>query len=154
MTPVARLATGVLAALAIAAGPVTVPTTAPTTAPSISVGGTWAYTLHVEDLQIDAVAELKQDGASVTGSVTAGVATKAADISNGKLTGGEVEFTVDRVSEVGTQRVIYRGKVDGDTIRGTAEFGWIDVPDHKGMSKADWVATRAKDGTRPPHGVR
>jgi hypothetical protein len=70
------------------------------------------------------------------------------------VTGGEVRFTVDRVSDVGTQRVIYQGKVDGDTIRGTAEFGWIDVPGHQGLSRVDWVATRAKDGTRPPDGTR
>lgn len=117
----------------------------PATAPSKSASGVWAFTLDVGGLKISSVATLKQDGKNLTGSVLTGEDKEATEISGGKLTEQIVEFTVDLVREVGTLRTIYRGKMDGDQIRGTAEIGWIDVPDHKGTSKVDWVATRAKD---------
>jgi hypothetical protein len=130
------------------------PTTAPATMPADSVTGAWGFTVHIEDLLIDGVAILKQDDTKITGDVITGVATKGDEVTDGKITGREIQFTVDRIEEVGTFRSIYRGTVDGDKIRGTVEIGWIDVPDHAGTTKIDWIATRAKDGSPPPHGVR
>jgi hypothetical protein len=129
------------------------PTTTPTTAPTDSVTGTWTYTVRIENLQIDATAELKQNDTTITGTVIAGVETQALNLTNGNMNGSEVQFTVDREAEIGTFRTKYRGKLDGDEIRGTVEFGWVDIPDHPGTSKVDWLASRVKDGTHPSPGV-
>ena len=152
-TPSAILATVGLFVFATALTLADGPTTAPTTAPASSVAGTWTYTLRIEDLQVDATAELKQDGSTVTGTVIAGADKKALDVRDGDMTGSEVRFTVDRTEEVGTLRTTYRGTVDGDRIRGTVEFGWVDDPNHPGISKVDWVAARVKDPTNPPQGI-
>lgn len=130
------------------------PTTTPTTVPTASVTGTWTSTLRIEDLQIDVTTELKQNDTTITGTVIAGVETQALNLTNGNITGSEVQFTVDRVAEIGTFRTKYRGKLNGDEIRGTVEFGWMDIPDHPGTSKVDWLASRAKDGTHPSPGVQ
>lgn len=127
----------------------------PTTAPSgSSATGTWTFTVRIQDLTVDSVAELKQSGATITGTVITGAATQPSTIKEGKISGQNVRFTVDRIQEQGTFEAAYAGRLDGDQIRGKAKFGWIDVPEHTDVTTLDWVANRVKDGSKPKPGVR
>jgi hypothetical protein len=125
----------------------------PTATPADSATGTWVFTLRVEDLTIDSVAELKQAGQKITGTVIAGVAKKPSEITNGKISGHDIQFTVDRVEETGTFETKYTGKLEGDQIRGKVESGWL-LPDHPQRTTVNWVAKRVKGGSTPSHGVR
>jgi hypothetical protein len=125
----------------------------PTTTPAASATGTWAFTLRVEDLTIDGVAELKQASDKITGTAITGAERKPSEITNGKISGHDIQFTVDRVEETGTFETKYTGKLEGDEIRGRAEFGWLR-PDQPQRPSVAWVAKRVKDGSKPPHRVR
>src|SRR5579863_6784969 len=52
----------------------------PTTAPADSVTGTWVFTTRVEDLTIDSVAEMKQVGQTITGTVITGASPQSLEI--------------------------------------------------------------------------
>ena len=86
----------------------------------VDVSGTWNITLTTEDGQsYDVVAKLEQskDGLKGTYSGPAG----DADISDAKVEGNEIEFTVVRERDGEKFEVEYEGTVDGDTIKGEAE---------------------------------
>lgn len=93
--------------------------------------------------------KLKVDGEKLTGTLSttprAGAAADSAtapvetEITDGKVKGDEISFSAKRDIGGGTLVVKYSGKVDGDTIKGKAEY-----PGRKGgdPSTRDWEAKR------------
>ena len=127
-----------------AADPTTAAATTPATAPANVAAGTWVYVIHIEDLDIQATAELAQTDTTITGTVKAGVDKKGLDISDGKINGHSISFTLDRVMEQGTLESKYSGKIEGDKIQGKIEVFWVNRD--KSATKVDWNATRVKIG--------
>jgi hypothetical protein len=108
------------------------------TAPaSTGVTGNWRYQLNIGGTDLDLLLSLKQEGDKVTGKVS--VADFELPISEGKITGNAISFTVavDRDGLKFTSK--YKGEVSGDRIKGKIHS------DRDGQdNEYDWNATREK----------
>ena len=97
--------------------------------------GTWKWSIPFGDRKVDSRVTLKQEGEKLTGKMP--VFRRDVEIKHGKIKDGEVYFEVEFGREEEKFLSKYRGKQDGDTIKGTIEsnFGGRDVT-------LDWHATR------------
>jgi hypothetical protein len=101
------------------------------------VTGTWTWSTQGQGGQtFEQKAKLKQDGEKVTG-VIVGRNNQETEIKEGKLKDGELHFDVTRERNGQSMTIHYKGKVDGDSIKGTSE--------REGGQSREWVAKRAKD---------
>ena len=113
------------------------------TAPAHTVTGKWTYTLDVSlDTSVDFTAELKQDGETVTGSVT--VQELKTTIEKGKFKDGQLTFEIPR--EYGGVKFTsrYTGKLTGDTLTGKIVSGTAPLE-----RTYEWSAKRAKPAAKP-----
>ncbi len=111
--------------------------TADTAPASTGVTGNWHYQLNLGGNELDLLLSLKQEGDKVTGKVS--VADFELPISEGKIAGNAISFTVavDRDDLKFTSK--YKGTVAGDTIKGKIHS------DRGGQDhEYDWNATREK----------
>jgi len=102
--------------------------------------GTWKWTSQGRQGgdPIEWTLKLKQDGDKLTGSVNA--FNTDTPISDGTIKDGEVSFSV--VRERNDQKFVttYKGKLDGDTIKGKSER------ERQGEKvSTDWEAKRVKE---------
>ncbi len=86
---------------------------------------------------------LKLEGEKLTGKILSpgrgGQPGRDVEITDGKLKGSDVSFTVVREFNNNKMTFKYSGKVSGDTIKGKAEF------ERNGETQSrDWEAKRAK----------
>ena len=102
------------------------------------VDGTWEWSVTTPNGQtFEQRAKLKQEGEKLTG-VIMGRNNQETEIKDGKLSSeGELTFNVTRERQGQTVTTKYKGKVEGDTIKGTSE--------RDGGQSREWVAKRAKD---------
>jgi hypothetical protein len=102
--------------------------------------GTWKWKVTRGGTDRDIVLKLKQDGEKVTGTITL-MANTETEITEGKIKDGEVTFKVVRKNQAGQERTTnYKGKVDGDTLKGK-----IESERNGQTSSRDWEAKRSKD---------
>src|SRR6266702_2059694 len=108
--------------------------TADTAPASTGVTGNWHYQINLSGTDLDLLLSLKQEGEKVTGKVS--VADFELPISEGKVAGNAISFTVavDRDDLKFTSK--YKGTVAGDTIKGRIHSD-RDGQDHE----YDWNAT-------------
>ncbi len=90
--------------------------TADTAPASTGVTGNWHYQINLDGTDLDLLLSLKQEGDKVTGKVS--VADFELPISEGKIAGNAISFTVavDRDDMKFISK--YKGAVAGDTIKG------------------------------------
>lgn len=107
--------------------------------------GTWTWTTPGRDGGADrkSTLTLKADGDKVTGKVSGpgrqGNTTET-EISDGKLKGDEISFTVTREVNGNKFTAKYNGKLSGDSITGKIEM------ERNGESRSrDWTAKREGD---------
>lgn len=102
--------------------------------------GTWKWKVTRGGQDRETVLKLKQDGEKVTGTIS-GMNNTESEIAEGKIKDGEVTFKVVRKNQAGQERTTnYKGKVDGDTLKGKIES------DNNGQTRSrDWEAKRSKD---------
>jgi hypothetical protein len=102
--------------------------------------GTWKWETMFKDQKREQTVKLKLEGTKLTGTMPGRKDGQETKIEDGKFKDGEVSFTVTR--ERGGEKFVtkYKGKLEGDTIKGTIEssFGGKD-------QKRDWEAKRVKD---------
>ncbi len=102
--------------------------------------GTWSWTRPGRNGGADQkiTLKLKTDGDKLTGTLTApgrGGTMSDTEISDGKVKGDEISFTVTR----GQFSMKYNGKVTADTIKGKTET------ERNGQTRSrDWEAKREK----------
>lgn len=122
------------------------------------ITGTWSWTQQrrggaepAADAPVrKTTLKLKADGEKLTGTLTApaggrggggggGAAPAPAEISDGKIKGDEISFSVKREFNGNAFVTKYTGKVDGDKITGK-----IELPGRNGgePTSRDWTATR------------
>ena len=90
-------------------------------AKAVDVSGTWNLALTTEDGQsFDVTAKLEQSADGLKGSYSG--AAGEADISDASVKGDAVKFKVVRERDGQSFTIVYDGKVDGDEIKGTADF--------------------------------
>ena len=111
--------------------------TADTAPASTGVTGDWHYQINLDGTDLDLLLSLKQEGDKVTGKVS--VADFELPISEGKIPGNAISFTVavDRDDMKFISK--YKGTVAGDTIKGKIHS------DRGGQDhEYDWNASREK----------
>jgi len=104
--------------------------------------GTWTWSRPGRDGgdPIKSTLKLKVDGDKVTGTLSApgrGGETRDTEISDGKISGEDVSFSVKRERGGNTFVQKFSGKISGDSIKGKIEF------DREGETVSrDWEAKR------------
>src|SRR5262245_36122924 len=100
--------------------------------------GKWTWKQMGQQGEVTMTMELKQDGEKLTGNVTRG--DMKTDISDGKITKeNDLSFNVVREFNGNQFKQAYKGKLDGDTIKGTITVNF------NGQDRTrDWMATRVK----------
>ena len=106
--------------------------------------GSWKFTLEFPDLgfgkfDLDVLLKMKADGGKVTGKISGPDGEGMVDILDGTFEKGIVSFRV--VDTQGTTSH-YKGKIDGDKIKGEME---ADIPGEPKPLKLDWNAKRDKE---------
>ena len=92
-------------------------------AQKVELTGTWKAEVNSPQGKSEQTITFKQAGNSLTGEMITSQGTKEA-IKDGKVTGDEIEFAVERKRPTGeTALVPYKGKVTGDQITGTFTGG-------------------------------
>jgi hypothetical protein len=100
---------------------------------------TWKQRGRQQGNEVTMTLELKQDGEKLTGSVMREGADQKSDISEGKIKENELSFAVVREFNGNQFKTMYKGKMDGDTIKGNF------VTNFGGQERTtEWTATRAK----------
>jgi len=100
-------------------------------------GGKWKWSQMRGQNTVEMVLELKLDGEKLTGNVTAG--DMKTEIKEGTVKDGNVSFVVEREINGMTRKTTYKGKVDGDSIKGTT----TNVRNGQEQSR-EWAASRVK----------
>jgi len=99
----------------------------------IDVTGTWESLVESPQGNLTSTATYKQEGETLTGTH---VGQMGEVPLKGTVKGNVITYTIT-VNAQGEQFTItYSGKIDGDTITGTADFG--------GMGSATWTVKRKK----------
>lgn len=98
--------------------------------------GTWKWSVTRNNQTRDSTLKLKLEGDKLTGAIV-GRDNRDTAIDDGAFKDGEVSFAVTRERNGQKFTVKYKGKLEGDTIKGTAEFG------RDGQSRSrEWEAKR------------
>jgi hypothetical protein len=100
--------------------------------------GTWKWTVSFNNQTRDVTLKLKLDGDKLTGKISGRNNTET-DIDDATFKDNEVSFSVTR--ERNGQKFVtkYKGKIDGDTIKGKSES------ERNGQNQSrDWEAKREK----------
>ncbi|MBC8115258.1 MAG: hypothetical protein H7062_12815 [Candidatus Saccharimonas sp.] len=100
--------------------------------------GTWKWSVTVNDQKRDATLKLKLEGDKLTGTML-GRNNQETAIEDATFKDGEVAFSVTRERNGQKNTTKYKGKLDGDTIKGKSE----SERDGKTQSR-DWEAKREK----------
>lgn len=100
--------------------------------------GTWKWESAFGNFRSESSAKLDLDDKDKTKlKGKAKLRTTEVDIKNGKFKDGEVSFDVVRERDGVETVTTFRGKLDGDTIKGESEFEFGGE-----LRKREWIATR------------
>ena len=100
--------------------------------------GTWKWSVTFNNQTREMTLKLKLEGDKLTGAMV-GRDNQETAIENASYKDGEVAFTVTRERNGQKFTIKYKGKVSGDTIKGTSEF------ERDGQTQSrDWEAKREK----------
>lgn len=111
------------------------------------VAGTWRWQLQVGGKPQSYEAALEQNFQAISG--TARVGGKAAALREARLTGDEIRFSFTVEVAGAPVQHSFRGRVAGDSIRGTAVLSGARV-----RGQFEWNAQRAARSGQRPEGVR
>lgn len=104
-----------------------------------NVAGTWTWKVTRNDQEFTTTLKLKQEGSKVTGTISGRQGNNDTEISEGKIEGADVSFQVTREFNGNSIVIKYKGKVEGDTIKGKT----VITRDGNEMER-DWEAKREK----------
>lgn len=100
--------------------------------------GTWKWTVMMQNQSRDVTLKLKLEGDKLTGAML-GRNDQETQIEDASFKDGEVAFAVTRERNGQKFTTKYKGKLDGDTIKGQSES------ERNGQQqKRDWEAKREK----------
>ena len=100
--------------------------------------GTWKWSVTFNDQTRDMTLKLKLEGDKLTGSML-GRNNQETAIEDASFKDGEVAFSVTRERNGQKNTTKYKGKLDGDTIKGKCEMS------RNGQDQSrDWTAKREK----------
>ncbi|MFO1096529.1 MAG: hypothetical protein U0992_24965 [Planctomycetaceae bacterium] len=100
--------------------------------------GTWKWSVMFNDQKREFTLKLKLEGDKLTGAMVGQNGAETA-IDEASFKDDTVAFSVTRERDGQKRTIKYNGKIDGDTIKGKAEF------ERNGEKQSrDWEATRSK----------
>jgi hypothetical protein len=105
-------------------------TTSAAAADKVDLTGTWIVTIEIGGQQGMPEFELKQEGDKLSGKYKGQFGEK--DVK-GKVKDNDVEFSFELQEGA---LAVYKGKIDGDTMKGTADYA--------GQASGEWTAKRKK----------
>lgn len=117
-----------VAVLALAA----MPLVAQEAAKKVDMTGAWELNVEAPQGPMTITANFKQEGETLTGTH---VSEMGEVPLKGTIKGNEFEYTVTIDAGGQQMSIVHKGKVDGDTITGTAELGEMGSMPFKGKRK-------------------
>jgi uncharacterized lipoprotein YehR (DUF1307 family) len=90
-------------------------------ASAADISGTWKGTADVQGNTVERTFVFKVDGAKLTGETTSEM-MGTSTITDGKIDGDNISFTITAKFQDNEMKMNYKGKVTGDTIKLTVEF--------------------------------
>ena len=90
-------------------------------ASAADIGGTWKGTAEMQGNAIERTFVFKVDGNKLTGETTSEMMGTSA-ITDGKIDGDNISFTVAVKFQDNEMKLNYKGKISGDTIKLTVDF--------------------------------
>jgi hypothetical protein len=99
---------------------------------AVNVAGKWELSMQGRRGTMTETLTIEQDGDKIKGTLEG---PRGSSNFEGSVKGNDVQFTVKRETPRGEFEMIYRGKVDGDTMKGSAQARNFDI---------DWIANRRK----------
>lgn len=97
-----------------------------------NVAGTWELSMQGRRGTVTETLTIEQDGDKIKGTLEG---RRGSSNFEGTVKGNNVRFAVKRETRRGDFEMDYNGKVDGDTMKGTAQVRNFDI---------DWTAKRRK----------
>jgi hypothetical protein len=92
----------------------------PKETPKIDVSGTWDLTVDTPQGAMSLTSTFKQDGEKLTGTQSSQMGEMPLE---GTLKGADIAFAIVIDMQGQQMTIAYTGKVDGETMSGTIEFG-------------------------------
>lgn len=96
------------------------------------VAGTWDLSMQGRRGTMNQTLKIEQDGDKIKGTIEG---PRGSSNFDGTVKGNEIRFTVKRETPRGEFEMDYSGKVDGETMKGTAHMRRFEI---------DWTAKRRK----------
>jgi len=90
-------------------------------ASAADIGGTWKGTAEMQGNAIERTFVFKVDGSKLTGETTSQMMGTSA-ITDGRIDGDNISFTVTVKFQDNEMKLNYKGKISGDTIKLTVDF--------------------------------
>ena len=97
------------------------------------VTGTWTVTFDTQVGSQEYAFVLKQEGAKLTGVAKSAFAKAETPITEGAVNGDEITFVENLTYEGMPLRIVYKGKISGDTIEFNRNVS--EIADEKGTAK-------------------
>jgi hypothetical protein len=91
-------------------------------ASAADISGNWKGTAEGPNGAIERTFTFKQDGTKLTGETVSSFTGKSA-ITDGKVEGDAISFSITASIQGNEMKIGYKGKITGDTIKLTSDFG-------------------------------
>ena len=91
-------------------------------ASAADISGNWKGTAEGPNGAIERSFTFKQDGSKLTGETTSEYTGKSA-ITDGKVEGDTLSFSITASFQGEERKLTYKGKITGDTIKLSSDFG-------------------------------
>ncbi len=101
-------------------------------AQTANVAGTWDITVNSPRGEMTNPMTITQDGEKITVTMTS---PRGESTGTGTVKGNEIEWSVTRTTPRGEFTVVYKGKVEGNTMSGQAQMGDFGSMDWKAVKK-------------------
>jgi hypothetical protein len=99
---------------------------------SVNVSGEWDLTVNTPRGEMTSTAKFVQEGEKLTVTVTS---PRGESTGTGTIKGADIEWTVTRESPRGQFTITYKGKVEGNTMKGEAQMGDFGTSEWKATKK-------------------
>ncbi len=104
------------------------------------VSGTWKWTVPGLAGQNEFTLNLEQEFQMLQGTASEGSSSVPVSIKEDKIKGAELEFVLERNAGGNNARLVFKGKANGDTIKGT-----VTIEGSADNKAFEWSAARIKN---------
>lgn len=96
-----------------------------------NVSGEWDFTMTTPRGEMASTAKFVQEGEKITVTM---ISERGESSGSGTIKGADLEWTITRDTPRGQFTITYKGKVEGNTMKGEAQMG--------DFGSAEWKATK------------